>query len=143
LERRQRLTAFNFLSGLPVDTKVSLSQGSLQSEFYKSISDIDFVEQGVELAEETNMDYVFEARQNEPNPFSTTTDIPVHTRVGMELTLSIYDMRGSLIHQKRKYFPAGNSVWTIHAEEIPREGNYLYQISNDDHVIIKKMIMIR
>lgn len=131
------------LTGLPVDVEVSLSDESLKSEFYESISKIDFIELGVELIDKTNTDYVFEVGQNKPNPFTSTTVIPVHLRVEKEMMLSIYDMNGSLVHQKKKFFPSGKSVWTIHAEELPGEGNYLYQISNDDHVIIKKMIMIR
>ena len=131
------------LTGLPVDVKVSLSQQSLRSEIYKSISEIEFNEYDLELIEETNNEHVFQIYQNEPNPFSRSTAIPIHLTKESEMVLTIYNMNGLLIRQKKKYFPSGKSTWNIHADELPNEGNYLYQISNDDHVIVKKMIMIR
>ncbi len=130
------------LTGLPVDVELTLSHQSLKSEIYKSISQIDFDVLEVELIE-ARYDDVFKIYQNEPNPFSTTTDIPVMLTVEKEMVLSIYDMNGRLVKQKKKYFPSGKSTWRIHADELPNEGNYLYQVSDDDHMIVKKMIMIR
>lgn len=63
-----------------------------------------------------------------PNPFSQETVVPFYLREPSELTISVADVSGMIVLQKKSLFPAGEGEWRIRREELPGAGVYFYRI---------------
>lgn len=131
------------LKGVSKDTEIQISNKSFSSELYRQTDGNEFKEIKIRLEKEMYNDNALQVFQNEPNPFNHTTDIPIILQHESELSIILIDANGSIIMREKKIFPSGKSKWTVNTNSKLSEGIYLYQISNDDHVITKKMIMIR
>lgn len=82
---------------------------------------------------------VFVVSQNQPNPFSGTTDVIIYLQSGSELTLTVRDLSGKeLSVQDLGVKAAGNHVISIDGEGLS-SGMYFYTISSNDHQITRKM----
>jgi len=131
------------LQGISKGSEFKISNGTFSSELYKLTGDNDFQEIKIRVEKGGYDDNTLQVFQNEPNPFNRTTDIPIILKQTAELNLLLIDSNGSVVSRETKTFPSGKSKWTVNTQSNLTEGVYLYQVSNDDHVITKKMIMIR
>lgn len=80
--------------------------------------------------------------QNYPNPFTGTTTIPFYIRKGGEINLRIYDFMGRAIGIPYKaWYPAGTHKVELKTATLP-QGIYFYELREDNHKEIKKMIKL-
>ena len=82
---------------------------------------------------------VFVVSQNQPNPFSSTSDVIIYMRSNSNVTLTVTDMLGKVVNQgDLGVMSAGNHTVTLDANGL-NSGMYFYTISSDDHSITKRM----
>jgi photosystem II stability/assembly factor-like uncharacterized protein len=81
--------------------------------------------------------------QNYPNPFNPTTVITYQLTVSSYITLKIYDILGrevaTLVNEEKK---AGSYAVNFNANRLA-SGIYFYQLTTDNFVVTKKMVLIR
>lgn len=80
--------------------------------------------------------------QNQPNPFSTSTDIKFYVPVSTNLEFQIFDISGRKIKTLTMKKSAGIHKLTIDKNIFPASGIYFYQITTPSFSASKKMIFI-
>jgi hypothetical protein len=84
----------------------------------------------------------FDVSQNIPNPFSNETEISFNAPDNNELTFKVMNMLGAVVYEKRIKPQTGlNSI--ILLAEMFTPGSYIYSLGNDQHTLIRKMIITR
>ncbi len=86
---------------------------------------------------------LFKLGQNEPNPFSLHTKIPVEVFESTELTLEIYDTKGIIVYTEWSIYPPGVHTIGLAAEKFPAAGVYYYKLKSKDFFITNRMILVR
>ncbi len=87
-------------------------------------------------------------KQNYPNPFNPTTKIEYAISNPEKVNIKIYDINGRLVKQLlNEYRNTGEYSVTWDGKDnygnLVASGNYFYQISSDDFVQSKKMILLK
>jgi hypothetical protein len=84
--------------------------------------------------------------QNYPNPFNPKTtikyDVPVGTRLGVFVQLTIYDITGRELINVTEFKQAGSYSYTFDGTDYAT-GLYLYRIESDNFVETKKMVLMK
>jgi len=79
--------------------------------------------------------------QNNPNPFSDSTDISFYLPSSDRVTIEFYDSHVNMISQiDDKRFPSGESHITFSAQGL-KPGIYFYRFKCEDYVEVKKMVI--
>jgi hypothetical protein len=86
--------------------------------------------------------------QNQPNPFSGTTELAIGLPTGSDIRVEIYDMAGRRVDLVEvKGAPAGwNRVrWAGRdtRANVMRSGVYVYRVSANGQTIARKMVIAR
>jgi hypothetical protein len=82
---------------------------------------------------------VFVVSQNQPNPFSGSTEAIIYLRSGSDVNLTVTDILGNVLNQGNLgVMGAGNHTITIDGNGLTT-GMYFYTISTEDHSVTKKM----
>jgi hypothetical protein len=90
-------------------------------------------------AKEPKKAEVFVVSQNQPNPFTETSDVIIYLREGGALSLTVTDILGNVINQgDLGLLGAGNHTISIDAKGLT-SGVYFYTLSTKDHSVTKKM----
>jgi hypothetical protein len=85
----------------------------------------------------------FELKQNYPNPFNPTTRIGFQLITGGEISLKIYDVKGSLIKTIIEgFYSAGYHELVVNATGLP-SGIYFYKLQQGVNYMVKKMILLK
>jgi flagellar hook assembly protein FlgD len=89
------------------------------------------------------------ADQNYPNPFSSSTQIPLELKEKALVEAAVYDLQGRMIYtlQQSSMLEKGNYVFSWNADDsygnpVP-DGIYIYRIKINGKPITGKMILIR
>ena len=78
-----------------------------------------------------------------PNPFNPITIIDYQLPQNSDISLNVYDLRGSIIKTLVSgYQNAGNYTVHYHAGDLP-SGVYLYRLLADNEIITKKMVLLK
>jgi Secretion system C-terminal sorting domain len=77
-----------------------------------------------------------------PNPAGTTFQIRLNMETSEILYLEMYDVQGRIIAQKKSDILEGNSIWEIETEGI-QNGNYLLRLISSQHIISKKISIVK
>lgn len=85
----------------------------------------------------------FELLQNVPNPFKTTTVIPLDVLKTGTYSLYVHDANGVLVHQSTKVLATGRQVFDLDSMVDAPNGVYYYTIVGADEKQTKKFIKIR
>jgi len=80
--------------------------------------------------------------KNYPNPFSGSTRISFEMQNPGLASLSILDSKGILIKEIKAIYPKGKQAIEINKSDLPTAGIYYYQITTEQGVITKNMIMV-
>ena len=90
---------------------------------------------------------------NYPNPFNPETWIPYHLANAVDVTISIFDVNGTLIrqldmgHQTAGYYTARSraAYWDGRNEfgEQVATGVYFYQLRTDNDTFLRKMVILK
>ena len=84
----------------------------------------------------------FVLSQNEPNPFSETTNIAFTLGQSGNATLTIYDVTGKVVKVIAGEYERGNHVVEIAKKDLAASGVLYYQLESGDFTATKKMIVI-
>ncbi len=82
-------------------------------------------------------------QQNSPNPFSNITEIPFSLKSAENVTLSIYDITGQLIHTHAMYLAQGEHFFNVESTLLDKPGIYSYTVETSKSHFSKKMIFIQ
>ena len=102
-----------------------------------------FVVHPLELAFEDSFDDALLVAQNEPNPFSTQTQIDVYVSEAGPAKLTIFDITGSLVYENEYILRQGNNKLTLDADELNGTGVMYYQVDANHTSRVQKMILIK
>jgi hypothetical protein len=102
--------------------------------YYKIV--IDSVGAGISIVK----DYRFELLQNTPNPFSNSTNIIFTTPSNQNITFTVMNIVGKVIHTEKIEANIGENKISFNSSELP-SGIYVYQINNGKQTITKRMIV--
>lgn len=83
----------------------------------------------------------FELYQNVPNPFTSFTNIGFYLPEAAVTTLTIFDASGKRLRAQTQAFESGYHQIAIEKKTLPT-GVLYYQLTADQHVAVKKMILI-
>jgi uncharacterized repeat protein (TIGR01451 family) len=84
----------------------------------------------------------FALYQNEPNPFSSITNIGFHLPTSGAAQISIYSLDGRLIKTYRDNYSAGYNQLQVNRHELPASGVLYYRLQMGDKTATKKMIVV-
>lgn len=81
--------------------------------------------------------------QNEPNPFSNTTNIQFDLIQAEELTVSVLDLAGKNIYSITQRFNAGPNSIQLNQDIFQTAGTYIYQLITKEKIFNNKLVFIR
>ena len=84
----------------------------------------------------------FALHQNEPNPFSSTTEIGFVMPQEADATMTVYDVTGKVITVVHGNYPEGYNTIELSKSDLGASGVLYYQLDSGDFTATKKMIII-
>jgi hypothetical protein len=124
--------------GIEIPTSVPLIGGTIQNLPIPGISWTMDVMGGVGI-EELAGDR-FSVVQNGPNPFRGSTDVYYNTPKPGQVSLTVMDISGRVLHERTVRAAAGQNVLSIDASGYA-PGIYLFRLSNGEQSVTQKMIV--
>jgi hypothetical protein len=79
--------------------------------------------------------------QNQPNPFSSTTDIKFYVEGEDDATITVYNALGSIVHQQTVKTTLGENKVTFNASNLS-SGTYIYSLKYKNAITTKRMMVI-
>lgn len=89
-----------------------------------------------------NINLDFELGQNYPNPFKQTTVIPFYMYDSQEVTLSIFDISGKKLWERKWMADNGRNEIQVDADMLSTSGMLYYQLSTNEGSTTKRMILL-
>jgi hypothetical protein len=96
----------------------------------------------VRLAFEADVPIDFALYQNEPNPWSGSTSIGFDLPEESKVTLSFFDMTGSLVKTMENAYGAGSHRIQVSKKDLPAHGVLYYRLDAGNYSATKKMIRL-
>ena len=124
----------------------SLSDGLILSDdITESLLFSDFREYQLGMRFTGNQDGVMDYAlyQNEPNPFDRTTRIAFDLPEEQSITLTVYNVAGKPVYQRKERAGAGRNEWIVGNGELVQTGVYYYTLSCDAFTQTRKMLLIK
>jgi len=120
------------LTGTIVDNEIYTEiTGSIEtSELYLTFEDQAQVE-------------TFVVEQNAPNPFNGETQIRFYQPQNGDVEFTIVDLSGRQLTHTIQTYAKGWHTLSVHADELPGAGIYIYEMSDGHQVVRQKMITIK
>lgn len=78
--------------------------------------------------------------QNIPNPFSSETSIGFYLPAAMEATISVFDVAGRLVFQKKAIFDQGKNVLTLSEADLSEKGLLAYRLDTALGSELRRMV---
>jgi len=85
----------------------------------------------------------FTVEQNAPNPFNGETNISFFQPRDGEVEFKIVDLSGRQLVQHTKTYTKGWNNIAVQADDLPGAGIYIYEMSNGQSKVRRKMITIK
>lgn len=82
----------------------------------------------------------FELFQNDPNPFSSYTNISFHCPVPMTVTLKVFNLLGKEVYHKSYISNTGRSSIKLEGDDFS-PGVYMYSLSNGISTFTRRMVI--
>ena len=79
--------------------------------------------------------------QNQPNPFSSTTDIKFYVEGEDDATITVYNALGSIVNQQTIKTTLGENKVTFNASNLS-SGTYIYSLKYKNAITTKRMMVI-
>ena len=124
----------NYFDSCPPD---SVDVYPLQGWDLEGCHTIDFVEND-ELVPMND----FHLNPNFPNPFNSTTSIPISVKIPGLIDISIYNIQGRLVEQMNIFLDEGNHLVTWNAYQLP-SGMYVIKAESKMSYETQKAILIK
>jgi hypothetical protein len=90
----------------------------------------------------SNRSNQFALYQNNPNPFTATTDISFELPTSTNVTFTIFDVTGKVIRLIQADYPAGINTITLDKAQLKTTGILYYQMEAGEFTATKKMVII-
>ncbi len=119
---------------------ITFNESALTAEAYSETTIVVYP-LAIEFTEDNKQALV--VSQNEPNPFSTQTNIQVFVSKDSNATLSVFDVTGSRVYEKEFSLRKGDNKLTLNAEELDSNGVLYYQVRANGMSTIQKMIILK
>ncbi|MBX2870912.1 MAG: DUF11 domain-containing protein [Saprospiraceae bacterium] len=122
---------------------IAVSSRMLQAEAYdldQQLLDVEFrfiEDQPLPIEEVANLQLF----QNKPNPFDNRTAIEFIIPAASDVTFTIHDMNGKVLHMTKRYYEKGQHQLIVERENLPA-GLMYYTVSTDKETRTKKMILL-
>jgi len=131
---------FEALESVELSNTINITSQVTSAEAYTSDSYIlnDVILQFNYSDEEQD----FVLYQNEPNPFSSKTEIGFSLPESSSVTLKIFDVNGKLVLQREGSYPKGLSIIELNSDDLSSSGILYYQLDAGKYNATKKMVMI-
>lgn len=84
----------------------------------------------------------FAVAQNKPNPFGNTTTINYTANKAGKFNLTVVNLLGEVVYEEAITAQAGQNNVQLSAANL-EQGVYMYNLSNGEHTVTKKMIVNR
>lgn len=133
---------FTALANGYISEWIDINSKYLNSELYTS--EYDIVEVVLEFnASIYNDEKALETTlENRPNPFKNQTEIFLTLNEAQVVTLSMFDMTGKKLWQKRAFFEKGKNSFMLDADDLDAKGILLLQMETRNKIISQKMIRL-
>ena len=142
LEKGDVLMEFLF-SGDQVGHSLAVANDGLNAEIYSDENN-HITSNSINFTKAVNQsDDVFTVYQNIPNPFNESTVIGFTIPDKGNVTISISDAAGKLIHRMEKEYDGGYNEIIIDSNVLNTSGILYYKVSTATHTATKKMIVLR
>lgn len=79
--------------------------------------------------------------QNQPNPFSSSTDIKFYVEGEDDATITVYNTLGSVVHQQTIKTTLGENKVTFNASHLS-SGTYIYSLKYKNAITTKRMMVV-
>jgi hypothetical protein len=120
-----------------IDINSSVTRAELYDS-YGQVRPIDFVLKNKELDRRE-----LQLFQNEPNPFTASTNISFYNPEAQMLKLQLMDSTGKLLKTYQAYFESGMQKINIRSEDLDATGVLFYRLQSAGKAITRKMIMVK
>jgi len=120
-----------------IDINSSVTKAELYDS-YGQVRPIDFVLKNKELDRRE-----LQLFQNEPNPFTASTNISFYNPEAQMLKLQLMDSTGKLLKTYQAYFESGMQKINIRSEDLDATGVLFYRLQSAGKAITRKMIMVK
>ena len=123
------------------ESSLSFVDDVLKAEYYSSTSN----SQALDLNIKNPLTQIDELRllQNNPNPFSESTDVSFYLPSAADATINLLDLSGKLIYSMEGSFNKGLNQVNIKSEAINGQGLIYYQLDTEFGTETKKMLLIK
>ncbi|MFT6782843.1 MAG: putative repeat protein (TIGR01451 family) [Saprospiraceae bacterium] len=114
----------------------------LTSELYMN-DDLEVVEMSIEKRDGYEDIVSFSVAQNNPNPWSTHTQIDVFMKQASDVTVKVFDVTGRIVHNNTQSLIVGKNTIELDNEKVNKAGVYFYEISTNTQSAQYKMIKLK
>ncbi|MFT6808641.1 MAG: hypothetical protein ACJA01_001867, partial [Saprospiraceae bacterium] len=134
----------NTKEAIDIDELFDLNDQGLTSEVYHlNGSDVDVSDIYLDVLDaEGAAESALIVMQNNPNPFKGETNIRFYQNQNGIVDLRVYDLTGKVLHTQSASFDKGWHSVSLDSEDIGGAGVYIYEVSNGQQSIRKKMITV-
>ncbi len=128
-------------NGTLSESSLSFVDDVLKAEYYNTTS----TSQALDLIVKNPLTQIDELRllQNNPNPFSESTDISFYLPEAADATINLIDLSGKLIYSTNGSFSKGLNQVIIESEAINGHGLIYYQLDTEFGTETRKMLLIK
>lgn len=128
-------------NGTLSESSLSFVDDVLNAEYYNTAS----TSQALELIVKNPLTQIDELRllQNNPNPFSESTDISFYLPNAADATINLIDLSGKLIYSSTGSYNKGLNQVKIESQAINGHGLIYYQLDTEFGTETKKMLLIK
>jgi hypothetical protein len=116
---------------------INVNDRILRSEIYTG-KELKIRKMGIEFR-----NHEFALYQNQPNPFTTVTEIGFKLPVPGSYDLRIVDVAGREVYSTRGIGSRGYNSITVKNDDLPGDGVYFYVLRSGDNTATRKMIIYR
>jgi hypothetical protein len=118
---------------------LAVSNRITPSEAYAAYPAMERMDLQIAWEEAITQSRSFELFQNQPNPFSTNTQIPFYLPEAGQVRLSVFNELGNLMLSHQQYFESGPNAFELNAANIPLGGLLFYKVESTSGAAVRKM----
>ena len=90
----------------------------------------------------TMLEDQFKLYQNQPNPFTNSTEISFYLPAASNVELRIFDLSGRILTSIQNDFNEGLQTLTIDKKDFNATGVFYYQLQTEFGMLTKKMVRV-
>jgi hypothetical protein len=133
------ITTPGHIGNSPFEQSVDKSFGNSDYSTYEAQLKWHGQSTGIDLKNNTSLTLY----QNEPNPFTSETNIPFNITKSGKVSLWIFSTLGREVYFSSRDFPAGRNAFRVNFSDISASGVLYYRVEKDGVVESRKMVSLR